>query len=149
MIVGAVLLMMANSLTLQDTSTKLTALFAGGLLGLYCLGFLTRRGDGRAVAVGIVCTVLFTGWMTAIELKWINLDGVLASGLPAWVARPMDTYYAGIIGNVVMFTIGYLAALLLPSRQRDLTNLTVWTRDGLDEDEPAIEGAMSRERSGA
>ncbi|HNY87838.1 MAG TPA: sodium/solute symporter, partial [Candidatus Hydrogenedentes bacterium] len=35
--------------TLQDTATKLAAIFAGGLMGLYCFGFLTKWGDGRAV----------------------------------------------------------------------------------------------------
>ncbi|MCG8592251.1 MAG: sodium/solute symporter, partial [Proteobacteria bacterium] len=48
MIGGAVLLLETESRTLQDTSIKLTSLLGGGLLGIYLLGFLTRRGDARA-----------------------------------------------------------------------------------------------------
>jgi hypothetical protein len=41
----------------------------------------------------------------------------------------MDTYYAGIAGNLLMFVIGYLIASFMVCKPRDLTNLTVWTRD--------------------
>jgi SSS family solute:Na+ symporter len=156
MLGGATLLMMAQSLTLQDTATKLTALFAGGLLGLYCLGFLTKRGDGRAVAVGIVCTLIFTAYMTAVQSGWITVEGYTAFarnlvdwgwmteerfqayGIPEFAGRlanPMDMYYAGIFGNIIMFVVAYVVAALFQRKQtRDLTNLTVWTRDNLDED---------------
>ena len=143
MLAGAALLMEADSKTLQDSATKLGALFGAGLLGLYMLGFLTRRGDGRAVAVGIVATLLFTAWISAIEMKLITADGLFATGFPApmaqWIAKPMDTYYAGLIGNFLMFFLSYMfAAILFPSK-RDLTNLTVWTtpRGAYQEAEPA------------
>jgi len=133
MIAGALMLMIADSKTLQDTATKLAAVAAGGLLGLYCLGFLTKRGDGFAVFSGIVCTVLFTAWIAAIELKLLTrellLDLNFSEGLAGWISRPMDTYYAGIAGNLLMFVIGYLVASFMVCKPRDLTNLTVWTRD--------------------
>ena len=134
MIVGASILMAADSKTLNDTSTKLAALAAGGLLGLYALGFLTKRGDGRAVATGIVCMLAFSAWMSAIELKWITADGLyqtlgLSPGAAAWFARPMDTYYAGLVGIVFMFVIAYMLSIWF-TKERDLRNLTVWTQDG-------------------
>src|SRR5690606_23366030 len=96
MLGGAALLMASQTLTLQDTSTKLAAVFAGGLLGLYCLGFLTRRGDGRAVAVGIVCTLVFTAWMISKDAGFISEARFMALGIPAGLAKylalPMDTY---------------------------------------------------------
>lgn len=133
MLAGAAVLMMANSMTLNDTSTKLAALFAGGLLGLYLLGFLTHRADGRAVGVGIACTVAFTAWMTAIELKWITKDLListlgLSDGFAGAIIGWMNTYYAGIVGNLLMFVVGYgLGSLWRP--KKDLTNFTVWTTD--------------------
>lgn len=133
MILGAAILMAANSKTLNDTSTKLASLTAGGLLGLYGLGFLTKRGDGRAVATGIVAMLIFSAWMSAIELKWITGDGLIALGIPSgvaqWFAKPMDTYYAGMMGNLIMFVVAYMLSAW--SQQKGpLTNLTIWTQDG-------------------
>ena len=53
MIVGALLLLEARTKTLEDAAIRLIALTSGGLLGLYLLGFLTRRGDGRSAALAI------------------------------------------------------------------------------------------------
>ncbi|MCG8592421.1 MAG: sodium:solute symporter, partial [Proteobacteria bacterium] len=110
MIGGAVLLLETESRTLQDTSIKLTSLLGGGLLGIYLLGFLTRRGDARAVWSGIVCTATFTLWTLGV--------------FPERFSAPFDTYYTAAIGNLVMFGVGYGAALLWPARPRDLRGLT-------------------------
>ena len=107
MILGALWLNGAHTHTLQDTSTILVSLFGGGMLGLYLLGFLSRRGDGRAAWWGIVATLLFTSW-TVLTNK---------GALPAALSAPFDLYYTGLIGNLVMFMVGYGAALLWPRRR--------------------------------
>ncbi len=133
MIGGAAFLMLAQSKTLQDTATKIGAITAGGLLGLYCLGFLTRRGDGRAVALGIVTTLSYSLWITAVELKWLTKDAMLSLGFSdswaAFVSKPMDTYYAGMIGNLLLFLVAYFFGSLFFKTRRDLTSLTVWTQN--------------------
>jgi SSS family solute:Na+ symporter len=115
MIGGAMLLLFAEGPTLQDISIKLTSLLGGGLLGIYALGFLTRRGDARAVWAGIVCTLLFTLWTMGVG--------------PARWTIPFDTYYTAVIGNFVMFAVGYALAVIVPSRSADLTELTLWDRE--------------------
>jgi len=120
MIVGASILVVVESKTLQDTATVLTALTAGGLLGLYLLGFLTRVGDGRAVLVAVVCTLAWSAWTALSKLAWI----------PEVIQSPVDSYYAGLLGHILMFVVGYALGLALPRRERDLKNLTVWTQDG-------------------
>ncbi len=116
MIGFALVLMAAQSKTLQDTGLKLGAIVGGGLLGLYFLGFLTRRGDGRAVALGIVATLVFSTWLALVEMKVLPNPG-------------FDTYYGGLIGNLLMLVVGYAAGLLFfGTRGRDLTDLTVWTQ---------------------
>jgi SSS family solute:Na+ symporter len=112
----AMLLLSATDKTLQDTGTKLGAILAGGLLGLYCLGFLTKRGDGRAVAMGIVCTLGFSLWLALVETKVIT------------AVVPFETYYGGVMGNFIMFVVGYALGCLIFKTKRDLTNLTVWTQ---------------------
>jgi len=118
MLVGAWLLFNAESRTLQDTSIKLTALLGGGLLGIYLLGFLTRRGDARAVWCGIACTAAFTLWTVGV--------------FPDSWTVPFDTYYTAFIGNLVSFCVGFGAALFWPARGRDLEGLTVF--DPVDPD---------------
>lgn len=133
MLLGAFLLMKADSKTLQDTATKLGALTGGGLLGLYALGFLTRRGEGRAVATGVTCMLVFSAYIMACELEWLNTELFKSLGVAeAWasfLAKPIDTYYAGLLGNLIMFFVGYGLACVFGSPSRNLTNLTVWTQD--------------------
>jgi len=42
---------------------------------------------------------------------------------------PFDLYYTTIIGNLVMFGVGFFVGTLLPRRDRDFKNLTVWTQE--------------------
>jgi len=42
---------------------------------------------------------------------------------------PFDLYYTGIMGNLTMFVIGFLAGTLFPNKNKDMKNLTVWTQD--------------------
>jgi SSS family solute:Na+ symporter len=123
MIGGAYLLAQMHTKTLQDTASELGAVIAGGLLGLYMLGFFTTRGDGRAVALGILFAVGFSAFISMARLGW------LPHAVITTVKSNFDIYYTGLMGNVVMFTIGFALARVLPARQRDLKNLTVWTQD--------------------
>ncbi|NUM53281.1 MAG: sodium/solute symporter [Candidatus Hydrogenedentes bacterium] len=123
MVSGAFWLLASEQKTLQDVWTELQSIAAGGLLGLYMLGFFTTRGDGRAVGIGIAFAVAFSLLISLNGLGW------LPAGLSASINRNFDGYYTGIVGNVVMFTVGYLLARILPARKRNLTNLTIWTQD--------------------
>ncbi len=123
MIGGAYLLAFSETKTLQHFSTEFAAIIAGGLLGLYMLGFFTTRGDGRAVFAGIFLTVAFSA---VISLATMDL---LPGNLSEMILRHFDAYYTGVVGNIVMFLTGYLFASLLPHHPRDLTNLTVYTQE--------------------
>lgn len=105
-IAGALLLERTETETLQDVILILVSLLGGGLLGLYMLGFFSQRGDARAAWCGIGCTLAFTAWTLASSHDL----------LPAALAAPFDLYYAGLIGNLIMFLVGYLAALWLRGR---------------------------------
>lgn len=101
---GAVLMLSATGPSLQDISIRLTSLLGGGMLGIYLIGFLTRRGDARAVWAGILTTLVFTGTIWMMD----TLPGLEV---------PFDLYYAAAIGNVVMFCVGFAAALIWPRRE--------------------------------
>lgn len=123
MVGGAFWLLASEQKTLQDVWTELQSIAAGGLLGLYMLGFFTTRGDGRAVGFGIAFAL---GFSLLISLHGL---GILPDGVSGWIDAHFDGYYTGIVGNIVMFTVGYALSAILPKRDRNLTNLTVWTQD--------------------
>ncbi len=122
MVAGAFWLLYSEQKTLQDLWTELQSIAAGGLLGLFFLGFFTTRGDGRAVGLGIALAVGFSAAMSLVELGW------LPQPVCEWVQTRFDGYYTGVVGHVIMFATAYVAAAVLPKRGRDLTNLTVWTQ---------------------
>jgi SSS family solute:Na+ symporter len=124
MILGSYLLLRSETKTLQHLSTEFASIIAGGLLGLYMLGFFTTRGDGRAVGAGIAFALAFSALMSFDGLGW------LPAPFSQWLDARFDSYYTGVVGNVGMFAIGFVLSSLLPREPRDLTNLTVWTQDG-------------------
>ena len=118
MILGAIILLHTETTTIEDTALILVSLFSGGMLGVYLLGFLTTKGDARAVGAGVLFTALLTGWAILAKRQM----------LPAVLSPPFDLYYTAIFANLGMFVVGYLVGLLLPEMNRDLTGLTVWTQ---------------------
>ena len=116
MISGAIYLAHAETKTLQDTATILTSILGGGLLGLYLIGFFTKKGDARAAWAGLVSTMVFTVW-TILSKNQL---------LPDAISVPFDLYYTGFVGNVIMFVITYVVATKVLKTEKDLTGLTVW-----------------------
>ena len=125
MIAGASLLFLFQNTTLLDAATVLSALTAGGLFGMYLLGFFTKIGDDRSVVTGAAFTIAFSLWM--------SFSGLQQSGKIDWIPEaliaPIHGYYAGIIGHALMFVVGFIVGGILPSKKRDLHNLTVYTQD--------------------
>ena len=103
MITGAIYINQADTKTLQDTATVLASLLGGGLLGLYLIGFFTRKGDARSVWVGISVTMVFTLW-TILDQRGL---------LPESLSLPFDAYYATLIANFLMFVVIYVFATVV------------------------------------
>jgi SSS family solute:Na+ symporter len=114
MLGGAILMLEAEGPSLQDISIRLTSLLGGGLLGIYLIGFFTRRGDARAVWVGIASTATFTLWTLGI--------------FPDSLSVPFDLYYTSMIGNVVMVAVGFGASLCWRRRKHLAPELSIWHR---------------------
>ena len=75
-----------------------------------------------AVAAGIVLALGFSVLMSLSGLGW------LPQGMSEGIRSHFDGYYTGVIGHIIMFCAAYVIATAFPRRQRDLTNLTVWTQ---------------------
>ena len=116
MIVGAIILLHTETRTIEHAAIVLVSIFTGGMLGIYLLGFLTKKGDARAVGVGIVFSIIFTIWIVLSDRQV----------LPEALTFPFEIYYTAILVNTAMFIVGYFTALLFPKRTKDLRNLTLW-----------------------
>ncbi len=128
MIFGALGITYADTTTLQHITFRMVALFSGGIAGVYFMGFFTKRGDERSIWIAIACTVIFTASMWIFEKQLKDY---------------FDLYYVGMIGNLVMFVVAFIAASFIPSKKRDLTDLTVYT---LTAGREAEEHPVDRER---
>jgi SSS family solute:Na+ symporter len=112
MVVGALMLLEARTKTLEDAAIKLIALTSGGLLGLYLLGFLTRRGDGRSAALAISATLLLSLYRAAAPASWFP------AGLRIPALDAVHGYYTALLAHALMFGVGWAAGLLLPRRRK-------------------------------
>ena len=96
-----------------------TAIAAGGLAGLFLLGFLTRRASARGAQTGIVMCVIVTIWatFTSGSSRIINLGPL---------NYPWHDYLIGATGHVTVLVCGYLFSFLLPDTQSAQSRLTLW-----------------------
>ncbi|WP_432800414.1 sodium:solute symporter [Poriferisphaera sp. WC338] len=137
MIFGAIILASVESKTLQDTAAIIASLLAAGLFGLFAIGFFTRAGDARAIWIGILFTVIFTGWTIVAKNPPENLDEQ-NKFIQMIYAVPFDLYYTGMLGNIIMFILGFIVGSVLGTK-KDLTNLTVWDLErGADQEAVAV-----------
>jgi len=110
MVGGALLLLEARTRTLEDAALRLIALTSGGLLGLYLLGFLTRRGDGRAAGIAIVATLVLSLYRALSPAPWFP-DALRLPALDA-----VHGYYTALLAHALMFGVGWVAGWVLPRR---------------------------------
>lgn len=96
----------------------LSAIVAGGLAGLFLLAFLSRRANGKGVIVGIVANLVFTIWATLTQ------DGGKILNLGSFNFR-LHNYMIGVIGNIVLLVVGYLASWIFAAEVRG-QEMTLW-----------------------
>lgn len=112
-----------NDVVQQDTILDLAfffyAVLAGGLAGLFFLGFFTTRSNSIGALTGIVLAVAVTLYLTFSNVE------LLPEGMRSNFHRLM----IGALSNVTAFAIGYLVSCLFTAPTREqLANLTIWTR---------------------
>jgi SSS family solute:Na+ symporter len=87
-----------------DTWWKLSGIFTGAMLGLFLLGFLSRRARNVAALIGVACGVVVIAWMTfSPEL----------TRLPEQLRSPFHAFLISAFGSTTIVLVGFLASLLL------------------------------------
>lgn len=136
MIAGALLFAVLPKESMNDVSLIVTSVFGGCLMGLFMLGFFTRRVDGTAATVALVLAVALNGYLGL---------GVLGA-LPDGWTLPIHSYWTAALVNASFIVLAYLISLvrrrpspLTPpsptvgegaSADAKLEGLTVWTMSG-------------------
>lgn len=121
MIVAACLLTRLKMTTFLDIGFFLGAVFAGGLGGLFLLGFFFKRTNGQGAMVGVMVGVLVILWLTMSHLNM----------LPTSISSSIHPFIINVIGNLTVFIVGYVASLFWPApTEQQLKRATWWTREG-------------------
>lgn len=90
-----------------DVWWELAGIFGGGMLGLFLLGRLVPRADGRAGLAGVTAGVLVILWLTlSPRLSW----------WPEALRSPFHGLLVIVFGTLAILLVGGAAALLLPRR---------------------------------
>lgn len=95
--------------SVMERGVTIAAILSGGTLGLFFLGFLTRRATRTGCNIGILACVLFTAWALLTEPKTRTLD--LA------INFEFNPILIGLFGHFVLFGVGYLASLIFGGYQ--------------------------------
>ncbi len=90
---------------LATKALTIATIITTGTLGLFMLGFLSKRATRRGCYIGIGCTLLFMAWalLTSSGHPWFDW-------MP--IRYTMNTILIGIFGQFVMFGTGLLASVL-------------------------------------
>ena len=116
MIAGAILFTSIEKESMNDLSWIVASVFGGCLMGLFMVGFFTKRVDGFSAMVALGLAILLN----------VYLGIGLAGWLPDALTVPVHSYWVGMIVNFAFIAIA-LVVSCFRNPDRDLTDLTVWT----------------------
>jgi SSS family solute:Na+ symporter len=117
---AALALTLTRSTAAYEVVVISVSVIAGGMLGLFALGFFTRRATRAGAYAGILASLLFVGWATATGPLKLDLG----------LNFSMNSLLIGILSHVVLFGVGYAVSVVLGGHLPDLTGLTVWDVPG-------------------
>jgi SSS family solute:Na+ symporter len=117
MIAGGLIFAWLPKESMNDVSLIVTSIFGGCLMGLFMVGFFTRRVDGTSVCVALAAAV---GMNLYLGLGALSL-------LPSQLTLPVHSYWVGLLVNLVFIGVAYGASLLRGAPRGELRGLTIWT----------------------
>ncbi|MPY90406.1 MAG: sodium/solute symporter [Luteitalea sp.] len=93
----------------------LSMILAGGMLGLFALGFFSRDATRRGAYAAIVVCMMFVLWATITGPLDVDIG----------MNFKMHPMTIGIFGNLIMFVTGWTASRFLGGPRADLAGLTL------------------------
>ena len=107
--------------SILDTWWLLSGIFAGGLLGLFLLGMMSKRAGNLAAIAGVllgVCVILWMSLPGLIDLlqSVSPATGAGGSKLPEWLMSNLHGHMTIVVGTVAILLGGIVVAHLRPSK---------------------------------
>ena len=112
----ALLLVQSGAKSAAETGITLATIVAGGVLGLFALGFLTQAATAQGAYIGMATCILFTGWATLTGPLKIDIG----------FNYTMNPLLIGVGSQVVLFASGYCASLAAGHNPSAINQLTIW-----------------------
>lgn len=100
---------MINVQSALDTWWKLASIFSGGMLGLFLLGYFSKRVNNTAAIIGVISGV--------IVIAWMSLSPVFLKEIMPGLVSPFHSYLTIVFGTTAIFITGFLAgSIIAPPR---------------------------------
>lgn len=96
-----------------------TSIVAGGLAGIFLLSFLSARATSLGVQTGIAFNIIFTVWATLTSGEHPFLASV-------WFRFTWHDYLIGVVGQLIVFVVGYAASWVTPQVASSAHVMTLW-----------------------
>jgi SSS family solute:Na+ symporter len=111
--IGMALAMMQIKSAL-DTWWELASIFSGGMLGLFLLGFISRRATNAAAVTGVIVGIIVITWMTVPKLL----------AVPPALQNPLNSFLTIVVGTLTIFFVGLMVTNLFGmNRPADRTGI--------------------------
>jgi len=108
----------AGTASIMERVVTVAAVLSSGTLGLFFLGFLTRRATRIGAYIGIACCLLFTAWGILTTSQLVKLP----------INFTMNPILIGVFGQFIVFGVGYLASLIFREPPPDDIERLTWHR---------------------
>lgn len=103
--IGILMIPTEISTPVAEKALVITVIVSAGTLGIFSLGFLTKRATRKGCYAGIAACLLFTAWGVLTEPSTRTLDiGVFNFN--------MNPIMIGIFGHLITFGVGYIVSLV-------------------------------------
>lgn len=112
-VIGALYLYIGNEGILGVIFT-IYAIFSGGIVGIFLLGFLSARANRQGVNIGIIVCVLFTAYafFTTTPIGLDNPHLLLDFGRYNF---PHHKLMLGVYSHLIVIVVGWVASLFFPA----------------------------------
>ncbi len=117
MIAGAIVFSRIDKQSMNDVNWIVSSVFGGCLVGLFLVGFFTRRVDGTSAVVALFGAIALNLYLGASAAGW----------LPERWTVGVHNYWVGILVNVAFVVLALGCSLFRPKSAQRLEGLTVWT----------------------
>ena len=100
-------LLFTHAKQILDAWWGIQGIFGGGILGLFLLGFFSRRAKNVPAVIGTVLGLLVIAWMSLSLPSW----KIFPERWAAW-RSPFHEFLIPVIGTAVIFLSGFLLTML-------------------------------------